>query len=440
MHLRYIWAAAFLLFLTVNGCSNAPLKNQPLQDTLTVGSPALSTSPAVPATGFILAPPSELIKHEATAVLVEITGAAHVLGVGQNLGGEGSTAVFDCEWGASRANEDLAWGMYYFNLQAGDTPGDIVFTWADEPAFYWIGLANDERDTWDWLPAGESMISVPQPSDKYVNHVDQLYLTIVVLSSGEYALQSLRVDSLDFDALENLFFLHHSTGQGFINAGMRGYIDDYNTANGTDFEFWDHCYTWPSDPDWPGGLVNPDGEGTEESYGAPCDATDPWDLMMLWTSDEGDYPATRNLILDNHEVIAFKSCFPASNISTAEQLQEYQEYYLAMLDVFDARPDRLFIVMSTPPLRMEDTVIENANRARLFANWLSSAEYLDGHPNIVCFDLFDVLANDGGPQANTLRFEYCTPDGDSHPNADANDVVAPLLAQFFIDSALAYGP
>ena len=30
-----------------------------------------------------------------------------------------------------------------------------------------------------------------------------------------------------------------------------------------------------------------------------------------------------------------------------------------------------------------------ADNARAFANWLKSATYLSGHPNVVCFDLFD---------------------------------------------------
>ncbi len=42
-------------------------------------------------------------------------------------------------------------------------------------------------------------------------------------------------------------------------------------------------------------------------------------------------------------------------------------------------------------------------------------------------------------QMNTLRAEYCS-EKDSRPNEKANAVVAPLMAQFFIDSAEGYAP
>jgi hypothetical protein len=235
-------------------------------------------------------------------------------------------------------------------------------------------------------------------------------------------------------ALTNLFFLHHSVGDGLVVEGdMRGAIDAYNTAHGTSFVLWDHGYN--SD-----GLRDPSGTFTGDNYDIPDDNTDVEGYYNLWTSSEAQYVTCRNLILDTHEVIAFKSCFPNSEISDDAMLAQYQTWYLAMRDFFDTRPDRLFVVMSTPPLRQADTTPESAARARAFADWLSSDTYLSGHPNVVCFDLFDCLASpdDGGATANMLRPEYES--ADSHPNTLANETVGPIFAEFLCNAAAGYTP
>jgi len=110
-----------------------------------------------------------------------------------------------------------------------------------------------------------------------------------------------------------------------------------------------------------------------------------------------------------------------------------------MRDFFDTRPDRLFVVIGFPPLHPDETNAEDAARARQFINWLKSSEYLSGHPNIVCFDLFDLLASAGsdGP-INTLRTSYQPEYVDSHPNTAGNQAVAPVFAQFLCDSAVAF--
>ncbi len=45
----------------------------------------------------------------------------------------------------------------------------------------------------------------------------------------------------------------------------------------------------------------------------------------------------------------FKSCFPASNIESDEELEQRKTWYaLGMRDVMDAHPDKVFVVMSQP--------------------------------------------------------------------------------------------
>jgi len=120
-------------------------------------------------------------------------------------------------------------------------------------------------------------------------------------------------------------------------------------------------------------------------------------------------------------------------------LNQYKQWYIAMRAVFDQHPDKVFVVMSQPPLHRLATEPATAKRARQFANWLKSAEYLGGHPNVVCFDLFNLLAkpDDGSATANMLRYEYegSHDDSDSHPNDAGNQAVGPVFAQFLMDAA-----
>jgi len=236
--------------------------------------------------------------------------------------------------------------------------------------------------------------------------------------------------------LTNLFFLHHSTGDGIIVQGhMRRHIADYNTAHGTRFKFWDHGYNSE-------GLRNPNGRFTGTNYNVPGDNTDPDGLWQLWTSEDADWVQCRNLILDHHGVIAFKSCFPASAIPDPATLNQRKQWYLAIRGFFDTRPDKVFVVMSTPPLHRLATNPTEAKNARRFARWLKSPTYLSGHPNVFCFDLFNRLAapDDGSPTANMLRYEYegSHSSDDSHPNARANRTVAPAFVQALIDAGLSH--
>ncbi len=221
----------------------------------------------------------------------------------------------------------------------------------------------------------------------------------------------------------NLFFLHHSTGRLLIDqGGVRALIADLNVAHGTDNEFWDHDYNYI-------GLRDPEGVLLGRSYGIPSDNTDPDGLHHLWTTAN---PA-RATILANHQVIAFKSCYPACAIDSDAQLEQYKSWYREIRNFLRTQTGHSFVVMSPPPLHRLATTPEQADRARAFADWLKSWEYLGGAGNIVCFDLFDHLAapDDGGPTRNMLRWEYerSHTGSDSHPNTLANQIVGPYFVE-----------
>ncbi|MCD6352058.1 MAG: hypothetical protein J7M26_08055 [Armatimonadetes bacterium] len=300
----------------------------------------------------------------------------------------------------------------------GDINGDGKVTAADVAVFLAQWRAAQQGQVWD--------SAADLNGDGHLTHEDARLMVEAYEEHGEQT-----------GMLTNLFFLHHSTGEGFVTEGhMRQHIADYNAAHGTHFELWDHEYNSQ-------GLRGPDGNLTGTNYAIPGDNTDPDGLHNLWTSNAPGWTWSRNQIMQHHEVIAFKSCFPASAIDSDAMLQQYKDWYLDMRDFFDQHPEKLFVVMSPPPLHRLSTTMAQARRARDFANWLKSSTYLSGHPNVVCFDLFDMLAHpdDGSVDANMLRREYeRDPWGDSHPNTQANQVVGAALAQFLCQAAENYSP
>jgi len=261
-----------------------------------------------------------------------------------------------------------------------------------------------------------------------MNRLTVLMLTMVVVVCG------FGPGLAEIGTQQNLFFLHHSTGRNMLNEGhVRDWIADYNQASGTNFVLWDHDYNYREDYHcW--GLKNPSGVETEYGYNVPDNNTDPIGLHQLFTTAN----AARDSIINNHEVVAFKSCYPNSAIHSDAQLAQYKTWYLEMRDFFDQHPNTTFVIMSPPPLRLQYTNPVEADRARAFANWLGSDEYLGGHGNLVFFDFFDLLAHpdDGSGARNLLRSEYCRSNaGDCHPNPLANETVGPLFAQFLTGAA-----
>ncbi len=231
------------------------------------------------------------------------------------------------------------------------------------------------------------------------------------------------------DPLQRRFFLHHSTGRNLLQQGeARDHLQAINLDKGTNFTLWDHDYNYI-------GLMDNNGELRNYHYSIPGDNTNPVGLHTLWTTTN----SARDSIMSRHDVIAFKSCYPASGINSSTELAQYKSWYLDMRDYFDQHPEKLFIVMSPPPLHRLATNTDEADRARAFADWLGSDEFLAGHNNVAYFNFFNELASpdDGSSSRNMLRYNYerSHSSGDSHPNALANQDVAPLFIDFMVEAA-----
>ena len=217
-----------------------------------------------------------------------------------------------------------------------------------------------------------------------------------------------------------VIFLHHSVGASLIEeGGVRERLTDLG------YEFYDHGYN-------DDGLVLADGTWTGSNFDVPDDNTDPDGFADIFAQPLHDPPDNTFSHLMQYDIIAFKSCYPVSDIQSDEQLDEYKSYYLSIRDRMDQYPDRIFVVVTPPPQVPAYTDAETAARARAFADWLGSDEYLSGHPNVFTFDFFDLLAD---PSANMLRVDYQADEDDAHPNELANRTIGPLFADF-IDEAI----
>ena len=189
-------------------------------------------------------------------------------------------------------------------------------------------------------------------------------------------------------------------------------------------------------------------------------------------AESGQHSSYARLAADpggENTVVMFKSCFPNSNLdgnpndppaAAADMNSPYdvahaKRIYLDALNYFAAHQDKLFVVITAPPLAAGDTDVARAANARAFNHWLVN-DWLSGYAyhNVTVFDFYTVLTSNGGdPDTNDLNWaagnhhryrnntiEHITnqggntsayPTGDSHPsqagNLKATGEFVPLL-------------
>lgn len=192
----------------------------------------------------------------------------------------------------------------------------------------------------------------------------------------------------------------------------------------------------------------------------------------------GEWPRLATDPGGENEVILFKSCFPNSNLygsPTDPPLSEPTDemtvanakaVYNDILTYFATRQDKLFVVITAPPLADWDypddpelTPVQRAANARAFNDWLVN-DWLAGYAydNVAVFDYYNVLTSNGGdadtndagqPEGNHHRWwndaiqhvqsvlnDFAAyPSGDSHPTSaghqKATAEFVPLLNVYY---------
>jgi len=253
---------------------------------------------------------------------------------------------------------------------------------------------------------------------------DQVYM---VTSHGRALSDSSSIKAASIGDDTNIIFLHHSVGRNLIDQGQ---VRELFTQSG--YDFYDHDYNHL-------GLRNPDGEYLAYGYNVPHDNTDPDGLAGIFSQPVYPLPLNTFSGLLQHEVIVFKSCYPVSDITSEAKLDEYKAYYREMREVMEKYPDKIFIIVTPPPLNPAETNSEIAARARRFTDWLVSDEYLAGRLNVFAFNFFDHLVENDptSPELNMLRAEY-RQGTDSHPNLEANQTIGPRFVDFVLQAINEY--
>ncbi len=262
-----------------------------------------------------------------------------------------------------------------------------------------------------------------------------------------------------------LVFIHHSVGEAWLDDAGGGlgkalmannyFVSDTNYGWGppdvdvgseqigdhTDIGHWYNWFVGPGSAIYLSALYTESGVNT----GSP-------------------YPRLAAAPAGENEIVVFKSCFPNSNLgggpgdapaqgqnllrgqSAGEEVltvQNAKGIYNDLLGYFRTRPDKLFIVVTAPPLMESETTPEAAANARAFNRWLVN-DWLSGYPfrNVSVFDFYNVLTSNGGsagvsdagsssgnhhrysPEKDAIEYltsrgtdfsAYAT--GDSHPSA-----------------------
>lgn len=200
-----------------------------------------------------------------------------------------------------------------------------------------------------------------------------------------------------------LFFMHHSTGQIYWDGGLESKLKAHNYKG---YAPW-----------WPGG-------------------TDPGDFYSEFKNADNWYVMTRENMPAGRErdIILFKSCFPASDIDSAAELEQYKTWYRQLFEIYAAHPHKLFVPMSTPPLLQVNSNVGNAARAGQFEDWLMSnyipeyRAYLTAHgrpdyKNLAPFRLHSLLSDNQGFLAPSFQSSPT----DDHPNAYSGQVVGEAI-------------
>ncbi len=209
----------------------------------------------------------------------------------------------------------------------------------------------------------------------------------------------------------NLIFIHHSCGENWLNDGLSRELNEkgYHVADITYGwkEYGDHTDT----SDWPMWFDERVMEQVYQELGA-------------MTGTNSIEPAS-----GENTVIMFKSCYPNSDVG--DSITDEKEIYKGLLSYFESRPDKMFILVTPPPM----IYISYPEKTRELCGWLSDRDsgWLADLPsgNVFVFDLYNVLTHPDAhhrlengaeihvsvPGRDTLYYDSS---GDDHPNRQGN--------------------
>ena len=267
----------------------------------------------------------------------------------------------------------------------------------------------------------------------------------VVGAAPHPGLQSQTEDPTPPDHVVKLIFIHHSTGENWLR-------DDYGglglALNENNYFVSDTNYGWGPDaigdrtdiPNWPEWFAS---ESTPRYM----------DALFSENGQNAEYTRTLDDPGGENEIVMFKSCFPNSALEGRPDDPPDSEGWLTVghakyvyneiLKYFASRPDKLFVVITAPPL--SDAAY--AKNARAFNQWLLE-DWLseNNYPlhNVAVFDFYNILTS---PEAHhrfvngevehvaANRDTSYYPSEDDHPSVagsrKATEEFVPLLNVYY---------
>ncbi len=312
---------------------------------------------------------------------------------------------------------------YYGNYQ-GTTVVDLVDEFLDGATTF------TQADSQNWVPITESNTyngaEIWRNDGGYSAFVGDWTATWPTASqttpyddvAAEAWYQSLYSSTDPPEDTTKLIFIHHSCGENWLSDGNGGLGISLRNNN---YFVSDTNYGW-----------GPDGIGSSTDIGnwwewfrGPDSAT----YLAALYAESGQNSAYSRLATDpggENEIIMFKSCYPNSALkgnindpvpaiganplrgqscgSAYHTVANAKGIYIDLLEYFKTRQDKMFVIVTAPPLR-DSTYAANA---RYFNNWLVN-DWLDNYPykNVFVFDFYNVLTSNGG-NANTNDLNWAT--------------------------------
>ena len=261
-----------------------------------------------------------------------------------------------------------------------------------------------------------------------------LAILLVLSCAGGKAMAQSDLDPSVPDETVKLIFLHHSVGENWLadeQGGLGLALQENN------YFVSDTYYGWGPDGigdrtdtlDWPTWFVGPESQRYLDAVYSESDA------------NAAGYPYYTRTNADpggENQVIMFKSCYPNSDLGGRPDdaaapgdnltVGSAKYAYNQLLTYFSSRPDKLFVVITSPPMQR----ISSPENVRAVSNWLVNdwlAENAYPHQNVVVFDFYNVLTHpDNHHRYSNSQIEHFTeagPDtlyydswGDDHPSAE----------------------
>lgn len=225
-----------------------------------------------------------------------------------------------------------------------------------------------------------------------------------------------------------LLFIHHSSGENWL-ADWNGGLGI--ALRGNNYAVSDTNYGWGPAV---GNDNTPLGDLTDIGhwwiwFRSPRSG-EFMDQVYQENGQHAEYSRLEGIPSGENKILMFKSCFPNSNLqgnlndpipsignnplrgessgSEFHTVANAKGIYLDLLEYFRTRPDKLFIVVTAPPVS-DPTYAANA---RAFNEWLVN-DWLDGYSqtNVFVFDFYNVLTSNGG---NTYTSDLNQMGGNHH--------------------------